>query len=296
MEFGLHLPNAGPFANGPDIIRVAQEAENLGYHSVWLFDHLFTPTSLESKYPYSPDGSYPMMPEFPFYDPVAVMGALATATQRVKFGVRVLIATYRHPVALAKELATTDAIAGGRMILGVGAGWMAEEFDAVDIPMAERFARLDEHIALMRAAWQKGTVAHEGRFYSHCEAGFGPPPPQPGNTIPIIVGGHGDAALRRAARWGDGWAVSAAGDKLAADPQGAVRERIDTLSRFCEEEGRSIDDLTLVGQAFLGEKPENIQRQADLGVDIVDLMTFGPTDQVIEEAATFMKDVAPTFA
>jgi len=296
MEFGLHLPNAGPFANGPDIIRVAQEAENLGYHSVWLFDHLFTPTSLESKYPYSPDGSYPMMPEFPFYDPVAVMGTLATATQRVKFGVRVLIATYRHPVVLAKELATTDAIAGGRMILGVGAGWMAEEFDAVDIPMAERFARLDEHIALMREAWQKGTVAHEGRFYSHCEAGFGPHPPQPGNTIPIIVGGHGDAALRRAARWGDGWAVSAAGDKLAADPQGAVRERIDTLSRFCQEEGRTIDDLTLVGQAFLGEKPENIQRQADLGVDIVDLMTFGPTDQVIDGAATFMKEVAPAFA
>ena len=296
MEFGLHLPNAGPFANGPDIIRVAQEAENLGYHSVWLFDHLFTPTQLESKYPYSPDGSYPMMPEFPFYDPVAVMGALATATQRVKFGVRVLIATYRHPVVLAKELATTDAIAGGRMLLGVGAGWMAEEFEAVDIPMDERFARLDEHIALMREAWQKGTAAHDGRFYSHCEAGFGPHPPQPGSTIPVIVGGHGDAALRRAARWGDGWAVSAAGDKLAADPEGAVRERIDTLSRFCAEEGRSIDDLLLVSQLFLGEKAEAIQRQADLGVDIIDLMTFGPADQVIDAAATFMKEVAPEFA
>src|SRR5205085_2632864 len=144
----------------------------------------------------------------------------------------VLIATYRHPVVVAKELATTDAIAGGRMILGVGAGWMAEEFDAVDVPIGERFARLDEHVALMREAWQQGTVAHEGRFYSHCEAGFGPQPPQSGNTIPVIVGGHGDAALRRAARWGDGWAVSAAGDKLAADPEGAVRERLDPLARF----------------------------------------------------------------
>jgi alkanesulfonate monooxygenase SsuD/methylene tetrahydromethanopterin reductase-like flavin-dependent oxidoreductase (luciferase family) len=160
----------------------------------------------------------------------------------------------------------------------------------------ERFARLDEHVALMREAWQKGTVAHEGRFYSHCEAGFGPQPPQPGNTIPVIVGGHGDAALRRAATWGDGWAVSAAGDKLAADPDGAVKERIDTLTRFCDEEGRSIDDLLLVGQAFLGEKPEAIQRQADLGVDIIDLMTFGPTDQVLDGAATFMKEVAPAFA
>jgi probable F420-dependent oxidoreductase len=296
MEFGLHLPNAGPFANGADILRVARAGEELGYHSLWLFDHLFTPTNLESKYPYTPDGSYPMLPEFPFYDPVAVMATLAGATTRIKFGTRVLIATYRHPVVLAKELATTDAIAGGRMILGVGAGWMAEEFDAVDVPMDERFARLDEHVALMREAWQKGTVAHEGRFYSHVEAGFGPQPPQPGNTIPVIVGGHGDAALRRAARWGDGWAVSAAGDKLAADPEGALRERLDTLTRFCEEEKRNIDDLLLVGQAFLGEKPEALERQAELGIDVVDLMTFAPADQVIDEATTFMKEVAPAFA
>ena len=296
MEFGLHLPNAGPFANGPDILRVARTAEELGFHSVWLFDHLFTPRNLESKYPYSPDGSYPMLPELPFYDPVAVMGALAGATERIKFGTRVLIPTYRHPVVLAKELATTDAIAGGRMILGVGAGWMAEEFDAVDLAMEDRFARMDEHIALMRAAWQEGVVAHEGRFYSHVEAGFGPQPPQPGNTIPIIVGGHGDAALRRAARWGDGWAVSAAGDKLAADAESAIRERIDTLGRFCEEEGRKLDDLLLVGQAFLGVKPDVLRAQADLGIDLVDLMTFAPADQVIDEATTFMTEVAPALA
>jgi probable F420-dependent oxidoreductase len=296
MEFGLHLPNAGPFANGPDIMRVARAAEELGYHSVWLFDHLFTPTNLDSKYPYSPDGSYPMLPEFPFFDPVSVMAALAAGTETIKFGTRVLIPTYRHPVPLAKELATTDAIAGGRMILGVGAGWMTEEFDAVDIPADERFARFDEHIAVMRGAWQQGVVAHDGRFYSHAEAGFGPQPPQEGNTIPVIVGGHGDAALRRAARWGDGWAVSAAGDKLVADPQGAVRERMETLARFCEEEGRSTDDLLLVSQLFLGQKPEAIQEQVDLGVDVIDLMTFAPTDQVIADAEKFITEVAPQFA
>jgi len=182
------------------------------------------------------------------------------------------------------------------MILGVGAGWMAEEFEAVDVPMDERFARLDEHVALMREAWQRGTVAHEGRFYSHCEAGFAPQPPQPGNTIPVIVGGHGDAALRRAARWGDGWAVPAAGDQLATNAEGAIRERVDTLARFCDEEGRSIDDLLLVGQAFLGISPESLRAQADLGIDVVDLMTFAPTDQVIEEATKFMTEVAPALA
>ncbi|MBV8234630.1 MAG: TIGR03619 family F420-dependent LLM class oxidoreductase [Acidimicrobiia bacterium] len=293
MEFGLHLPNAGPFANGPDIMRTARTAEELGFHSVWLFDHLFTPVNLESKYPYSPDGSYAMVPEFPFYDPVSCMAAVAGATERIKFGTRVLIPTYRHPVVLAKELATTDAIAGGRMILGVGAGWMAEEFDAVDVPMQSRFARLDEHVALMRQAWQKGTVAHEGRFYSHCEAGFGPQPPQPGNTIPIIVGGHGDAALRRAARWGDGWAVSAAGDQLSADADKAVGERLATLARFCDEEGRAIDDLLLVGQGFLGMPADAFRVQAGLGIDVIDLIAFAPIDQVIDDATKFMTEVAP---
>src|SRR5438105_2526534 len=183
MEFGLHLPNAGPFANGPDILRVAWEAEELGFHSVWLFDHLFTPTNLESKYPYTPDGSYPMLPEFPFYDPVAV-----------------------------------------------------------------------------------------------------------------IVGGHGDAALRRAARWGDGWAVSASGAMLYEDPVAAIQERLDTLARYCEEEGRSLDDLLLVGQASLGEELESLRRQAELGIDVCDLVTFAPNDQVLDDARHFMEEVAPALA
>jgi probable F420-dependent oxidoreductase len=297
VQFGLHLPNAGPFANGPDIVRTAQRAEALGFHSVWLFDHLFTPVQLESKYPYSPDGSYAMTPEFPFFDPVALMGVVAGATQRIHFGTRVLIPTYRHPVVLAKELATIDAVAGGRMILGVGAGWMAEEFDAVDVGLDDRFVRMDEHLALMRAAWQQGVSEHHGRFYSHVKAGFGPQPPGEGNTIPLIVGGHGDAALRRAARYGDGWAVSASGPDMAArGADVAIRDRLDTLSRLCDEAGRTIGDLLLVGQAFLGESIDTLRRQAELGIDIVDLISFGLVDDVLDQAARFMDEVAPELA
>ena len=295
MEFGLHLPNAGPFASREAILAVARHAEEAGYHSVWLFDHLFTPTQLDSKYPYSPDGSYAMRPEFPFYDPVAVMGVLAGATTRVRFGTRVLIATYRDPVVLAKELGTIDALAGGRMILGVGAGWMAEEFASVRVPMEGRFARMDEHIALMRQAWQQGVSAFNGRLYSHVEAGFGPQPPQPGNTIPIIIGGHGDAALRRAAAYGDGWALSAAGDKLAVDPAGAMQERIDKLRRYCDEAGRDFDDLLLVGQCAINAKPEQVEFQATLGVDICDVMSLGTAEQIIELSGQFQAEVASEF-
>jgi alkanesulfonate monooxygenase SsuD/methylene tetrahydromethanopterin reductase-like flavin-dependent oxidoreductase (luciferase family) len=182
------------------------------------------------------------------------------------------------------------------MILGVGAGWMAEEFDAVDVGMDDRFGRMDEHLALMRAAWQQGVSEHNGRFYSHVKAGFAPQPPGDGNTIPLVIGGHGDAALRRAARYGDGWAVSAAGSELAERGQDAVRDRIQLLARFCEEEGRTLDDLLLVSQAFLGEPVDRLEAQAELGVDVVDLMSFGLIDDVLAQAERFMDETAPTFA
>ena len=263
---------------------------------MWLFDHLFTPTNLESKYPYTADGSYLMTAQLPFADPVAVMAAVAGGTSTIRFGTRVLIPTYRHPVVLAKELSTIDAIAGGRMILGVGAGWMAEEFDAVDVPMDDRFARMDEHIALMRNVWTNGVAAHDGRFYSHVEAGFGPQPPGPGHTIPVIVGGHGDAALRRAARWGDGWAVSAKGDALLADGFAAVGERLTQLRRFCDDEGRDFDDLLLVSQCTTADTVETLTEQAEYGIDIVDLMIFGGEQQIIDEGAAFLDGVASQLA
>jgi len=292
VRFGLHLPNAGLLPEGRGILRVAQAAEDAGYHSVWLFDHLFTPVHLESKYPYTADGSYVMNAQLPFADPVAVMGAVAGATTTIVMGTRVLIAAYRHPVVLAKELATIDAIAGGRIILGVGAGWMVEEFEAVGVPTDDRFARMDEHIALMRNAWQQGVAAHHGRFYDHCEAGFLPQPPGPGHTIPIIIGGHGDAALRRAARYGDGWAVSAKGDALFADGLAAVNERLDRLRQICEEEGRAFDDLLLVSQCTPADTADSLRRQAELGVDIVDVMIFGAEQDVIDQGRRFMDEVA----
>jgi probable F420-dependent oxidoreductase len=296
MRFGLHLPNAGLVPEGAGILRVAQAAEEAGFHSVWLFDHLFTPSHLESKYPYTADGSYLMTAQLPFADPVAVMAAVAGATSTIHFGTRVLIPTYRHPVVLAKELATIDALAGGRMILGVGAGWMTEEFDAVDVPSQDRFARMDEHIELMRNAWRNGVASFAGRFYSHVEAGFGPQPPGPGHTIPIIIGGHGDAALRRAARYGDGWAVSAKGDALLAHGFGAVEERLQRLRQFCDDEGRNFDDLLLVSQCTAADTVDSLKAQADLGIDIVDLMVFGTEQQVIDEGRRFLDEVGAKLA
>jgi alkanesulfonate monooxygenase SsuD/methylene tetrahydromethanopterin reductase-like flavin-dependent oxidoreductase (luciferase family) len=181
------------------------------------------------------------------------------------------------------------------MLLGVGAGWMAEEFDAVDVPLERRFARMDEHVALMRNAWQQGVTSFAGEFYSHPAAGFGPQPPQPGGTIPIIVGGHGDAALRRAATYGDGWAVSASGDALAERGVDALEERLQRLRAICDEVGRDMAELLLVGQCSVRDPVERIERYAELGIDILDALDFGTEEQIVEQADRFMTEVAAQF-
>ncbi|MGH2695198.1 MAG: TIGR03619 family F420-dependent LLM class oxidoreductase [Actinomycetota bacterium] len=207
MEIGVHLPSAQSGANASDVLAVARAAERAEFDTVWMFDHLFTPTDLGSSYPYSRDGSYPLSPQDPFFDPLAVFGVLAGATERIKLGTIVLIAAYRHPIVLAKALASIENFAPGRLILGVGAGWMREEFDALGVSPRRRGDRLVEYVQALRAIWSEGPTDFRGDFYSFPEGGFLPAPTAP---IPIIFGGHSDAALRRAAQHGDGWAIATA--------------------------------------------------------------------------------------
>jgi probable F420-dependent oxidoreductase len=294
MRFGVHLPHAGRHASASGVVEVARAAEEAGYGSVWLFDHLFTPTKIESEYPFGADGQYPLKPSDPYFDPVALMGVLAGATERIEFGVRVLIAAYRPPVVLAKELATIDAVAGGRMVLGVGAGWMREEFDAVGVPFARRHARLREHVSLMRAAWGEGTSNYDGEFFRHVDAGFHPRPPR--GTIPILLGGYGDMALRRVAEWGDGWAAVIRNEEtirnphLAASPD-ALAERLDVLRAACVEVGRPYSELRIVAAASTGDDPGILRAYADLGVHDCDLVVWGDAARVTDELRRFAERV-----
>jgi probable F420-dependent oxidoreductase len=192
MRIGIHLPHIGRKAGPEAIRRAAVQAEELGFADVWTSEHIIVPKG--APYPPSPA----------FYDPVLTLCWAAAFTRRVRLGTSVLVLPMRHPLPLAKELATLQCLSEGRLILGAGVGWMEAEFAALGAPFHERGRRMDEGIALMRAVWSEDPVSFEAR-YIPAKVEDMRMLPQPVRPIPIWIGGGSEAALRRALRLGDGW-------------------------------------------------------------------------------------------
>jgi probable F420-dependent oxidoreductase len=192
MTAGVHLPQAGPAASGEALRRTAVLAEELGYADVWVSDHLAVPTG----------AAYP--PSAYVFEPLTTMSWIAAHTKRVGIGTTVLVLPMRHPLNVAKSVATIDQFSGGRVILGVAAGWLEAEFDALGIPFHERGARTDEAITMLRSFWTNDHITetypvHHSQFASMRTL------PQPVRHVPLWIGGHADVALRRAIAVGDGW-------------------------------------------------------------------------------------------
>ena len=201
MQFGVHLPQLGRSADRANLIKWATEAERLGMHSGWVSDHVAWPREIESKYPYTEDGSFPGGFDMPWLDPLGTLSFVAAVTERLKLGTTVLILGYRPPVLTAKWMATLAVLSEGRSILGVGVGWMREEFEVIGMPFDHRGARADEQLAVFDALFAQELPRFDGRYYRFPEIGFSPKPP--GGRIPIWVGGATTAAFRRVARHGD---------------------------------------------------------------------------------------------
>jgi len=203
MKFGIVFANTGPFVQPDGAVALAQAAEDAGFESLWTVEHVLVPQGYESEYPYDESGKMPGNDDAPIPDPLIWLSYLAAATSTIKLATGILIVPQRNPVVLAKECATLDVLSKGRVILGVGAGWLEEEFDAIGVPFADRGSLLDDHIACMRALWDGNPATFDGRFTSFGPAFSRPQPPS--GSIPIVIGGHSKAAARRAGRIGDGF-------------------------------------------------------------------------------------------
>jgi len=205
VKRGFQVLNSGPLATREHVLAAAQKAETLGYDALVVTDHVVIPRRIESRYPYNATGRIAVPPDADYLEPLSMLCFLAGATSRIRFGPSVLVLPYRNPVLTAKMLATIDVLSGGRLLVGVGVGWMAEEFEVLQAPpFAARGAVSDEWLEIFVKLWTEDNPVHEGRFYRVGDIGCFPKPVQKPHP-PIFVGGNSRPAIRRAAKYGQSW-------------------------------------------------------------------------------------------
>lgn len=219
LKIGAKLPHSGELAMRRAPADMARELEDAGFDSIWVSDHVVLPVETASRYPFAVDGRPTWRFDTPYLEPMVVLGAVAATTKRAFIGTSVVIAPMRNPVLLAKQAATIDVMSGGRLVLGVGAGWLREEFEALDADFEHRGAILDEWIEIARACWTGRAGPYHGRHYTLRAAIHTLPKPPDG--LPILVGGMSRHALRRAGAIADGWLGQYAMDTLSESEIGA---------------------------------------------------------------------------
>jgi probable F420-dependent oxidoreductase len=274
MKFGVIFANAGPAAAPEHAVGLAKAAEDAGFESLWTVEHVVVPAGYESQYPYSADGRMPGPEETPIPDPLIWLTYVAAVTTRIRLATGILILPQRNPVVLAKEVATLDALSGGRVTLGVGVGWLKEEFDIIGVPFEERGARTDDYVAALRALWEQPTADYKGRFASFEGAQVHPKPVQ--SQIPIVVGGHSEAAARRAGRIGDGF-FPGRGDLET------LGHLLEVMRKAAVDAGRDPDAIEVTAGGAIDA--DGIKRYADLGVA---RMVVPPIGRDLESRQSFL--------
>ena len=252
MKFGIALGALNPHFH----LDVTLEADRLGYESVWLPEHLvFTRTM--SRSPHPGQDVPPVPPTAPVYDAFAYLAFLAARTEHVRLGTHVFNIGLRHPFTTARGVQTVDLLSNGRFEFGIGASWLEEEWDAAGLDFATRGRRVDEAVEVCKRLWTEETISHRGEFFAFDGAVFEPKPVQK-PWPPILVGGESNAALRRAARLGDGW-IGMAHTLESGSSQ------IATLRGLLAEHGRdSIGFEIVLGGAVTSR--DDVRRWEDVGV------------------------------
>jgi probable F420-dependent oxidoreductase len=303
MKLGFALPMSGAWATPGNQVRVAQEAERLGYHSLWVFQRLFYALAPKNPYPPVPTPTWPKAFES-VMDPIVTLAWVAGATRTIRLGTSVLVTAYYQPVMLAKQLATLDVVSGGRLDVGLGIGWSRDEYDVSGTPFRDRGRRGDEFIRCLKAIWTEDVVEFAGEFYRVPRSKVEPKPVQKPHP-PITVGGYGEAAVRRAVTLADGFnggnvpldqvapLVKRLRDEAAAagrDPEGLHVVSRGTFVLHDRPQGG--DRRPLWGT--LDEIREDVQRYADAGLTELFLEgNFDPRGPSLDRALTVLTALAP---
>lgn len=311
MRYGFQLPQVGGDVDGPSVARFARRMEALDYHTLWAWHHVVIPREVRTPYPYSPTGEFfpGKMPNF--LDNLGLLTFVAAVTEKVRLGTAILNLAYPHPLMLAKAIATMDLLSGGRVTLGVAAGWLKEEFHALGIPYEERVARAEECLRILVEVWTKEEPNFEGRFHRAVGIKCAPRPVQRPHP-PILVGGHTRRAFRWIAENGAGWLAPHLPEEKLARLLQELREMVAARGRdpaaleVWASAPLSITDSPVSGErkTFIGS-PEQIAQDVfqyrRMGATALRLApTYGPgrleTSAMLELAERFARDVMPLVA
>jgi probable F420-dependent oxidoreductase len=282
MKFGLMYASIGPFSRPESLARLARLADDAGFESMWSIEHVVVPVGYQSTYPYNKSGKLPIPDDMPLPDPLLPLAFAAALTKKIRLATGILILPQRHPLYVAKEVATLDVLSGGRVTLGIGSGWLKEEFDALGIPFNERGARTNEAIRALRSLWKPKAEPFDGRFYKWAAVESHPKPVQAGG-VPIVVGGHSEAAARRAGRLGDGF-FPGKGDL------DTLRHLFGVMRDEAKKAGRDPSKIEITAGA--AKDLDAIRRHQDLGVSRMTVAPSGSDEAAIAKGIeTFANQV-----
>jgi probable F420-dependent oxidoreductase len=281
MRVGLHALGIETGARPEVMEAVARAADTAGFATLWSGEHVVMVDQPVSRYPYSGDGRMAVAAEASWLDPLLSLSYVAAVTRRITLATGVLLLPEHNPVIVAKQAATLDVLSAGRLRLGVGIGWSADEFAAIGVPFARRGERTTEYIQAMRQLWADDVASFDGEFTAFEKVRVNPKPVR-GRRIPVVMGGNSDAALGRVAACGDGWY----GFNVEIDD---VRDRLAMLSEQCRRHGRQMSELT-VAVAARGCGPADVPGLAEAGVNELVVLGDPPAEPV--SAAVWVDELA----
>jgi probable F420-dependent oxidoreductase len=275
IQLGAKVPNSGALAFRLGGARMAAMLEAAGFDSVWTSDHVVFPHEVRSRYPFAADGRITWPVDVDYLEPVVALSAMTSTTSKAELGTSVLILPMRNPIMFAKQAACIDAISSGRLVLGVGVGWLREEFEALDADFGARGAVLDEWLSIARRCWTGSVEPFEGRFYRLAEAIYCRPTPV--RRIPVLIGGMSRQAQERAGRVADGWLAQYSLENLS---EKGIADGIGTLQRAGAEARRppaELDGFRVVVRVTGADRKLDV-----LASRLESLASAGATDVIVD--------------